>query len=169
MKVTTVHRRFIASPFDVVSSVLKTIGTHNDKVWPVDKWPAMRFQEGLKVGASGGHGPIRYTISAHRSGKHIRFAFIRPKLFHGYHEFELHMQSCSSCVLIHRINMNVVGWGIVQWIVAIRFLHDALLEDLLDKVEGNCVVKPKAKHNWSTWVRLLRSIAQPLTAIQHEK
>lgn len=53
--------------------------------------------------------------------------------------------------------MDVVGKGFLTWIIAIRPLHNALLEDALDKVE-NQYISEKRKTEWTVWVKILRKI-----------
>jgi len=45
-----------------VVELLNTLSTDNDKIWPKEKWPAMKFKGGINIGAKGGHGPIRYSV-----------------------------------------------------------------------------------------------------------
>src|SRR5262249_21619460 len=42
------------------------------------------------------------------------------------------------------------------WPVAVRFMHDAVLEDLLDRAEAAVGCGPARPARWSPWVRLLR-------------
>lgn len=47
----------------------------------------MRLDRPLDVGASGGHGPVRYVVDAHEPGRSVRFRFTDPSGFHGHHAF----------------------------------------------------------------------------------
>jgi len=137
-------------------------------IWPNDKWPAMRFKDGLKVGAKGGHGPIRYTIEKLNPGEIIEFKFTKPSGFHGIHRFEL--KSCNGLrnlesrqvktEITHIIDMKTTGIGILLWFFFIRPLHNALLEDAFDKIENHFLVEKK-RMNWNVWVRFLRRIMKP--------
>jgi len=33
-----------------LEEILKTLSTDNDLIWPNEKWPAMKFKGGIKVG-----------------------------------------------------------------------------------------------------------------------
>ena len=60
----------------------------------------------------------------------------------------------------HTLEMDAVGKGLLTWIIAIRSLHNALLEDALDKVENQFLTK-KRKTEWSIWVKIMRMILKP--------
>ena len=51
--------------------------------------------------------------------------------------------------------MNTVGKGTLIWIFGIRSLHNALIEDGLDKLE-NDFLENKKMSKWNFWVRFLR-------------
>jgi hypothetical protein len=58
---------------------------------------------------------------------------------------------------------------LVAWPVAIRWLHDAVLEDLLDRAElavTGTVARPAV---WSPWVRLLRVVTKRLPPLGGSK
>ena len=66
MKVYNYHSRTYNQPKEVITKLFESLTTENDKIWPIENWPAMRFKEGLKIGSRGGHGPIRYKIIEHK-------------------------------------------------------------------------------------------------------
>jgi hypothetical protein len=43
------------------------------------------------------------------------------------------------------------------WPLAVRWLHDALIEDALDRAETATAARPVPARRWSPWVRLLRA------------
>ncbi len=145
----------LSHPKKEVANLLATLGTKNDLVWPRDKWPAMRFKEGIKEGASGGHGPIGYTVENYDPENEVQFRFFKPKGFHGTHAFTLTKLSEVQTEFQHSIEMQatIVGW--LQWIIAIRWLHDALIEDALDRME-NHFDQGQRRTKWNAWVRFLR-------------
>ncbi len=157
MKVLNIHRRIINHPKEKVSELLGTLSTKNDKIWPNEKWPAMKFRKGLVEGANGGHGPIRYSIEKYESKEFIEFKFSKPSGFNGIHKFEILELENGKTELRHTIDMDAVGKGILTWVIAIRPLHDALLEDALDKVENQYLTE-KRKTAWTVWVKILRKI-----------
>jgi len=50
LKVLNIHKRTINQPKYKLEEILKTLSTDNDLIWPNEKWPAMKFKGGIKVG-----------------------------------------------------------------------------------------------------------------------
>lgn len=157
MKVINIHKRIINHPKEKVSELLGTLSTKNDKIWPNEKWPAMIFSKGLVEGAKGGHGPIRYSIEKYKPKEFIQFKFSKPIGFNGIHKFEILELENGKTELRHTIAIDAIGKGLLTWLIAIRPLHNALLEDALDKVE-NRYLTGKRKTEWTIWVKILRKI-----------
>ena len=157
MKVVNIHKRTINQPTEKVSQVFKTLASSKDLVWPYENWPAIRFNDGLKVGSKGGHGRIRYTIIEFIDGEYIKFQFSKPEGFNGTHELRINTINNASTELIHKINAKTTLKASFLWVFVIRWLHDALIEDAFDKVENYFGTNPKkTEHN--LWVKLLREI-----------
>jgi hypothetical protein len=155
MTVLNIHERVLNAPALKVGKLIDNLASTDDKLWPHDRWNAMKFDRPLSIGASGGHGPIRYFVEAYEPGRNIRFRFIGLKGFLGTHEFEIEELSESKARLRHVIDMRITGWARLQWLFVIRPLHDALLEDALDRAERSIGMRPAPRH-WSFWVRFLR-------------
>ena len=154
MQIKNIHERRISAPVIQVGALIDTLASKDDKLWPILKWPAMRFNKDLEVGAKGGHGPVRYFIESYEPGKGIRFQFTGPKGFNGYHSFSVE-QSGSGAVLRHVLEMKTSGLAILSWPLIFRPLHDALIEDSFDKAERNMGGNPSGS-SWTWWVKLLR-------------
>jgi hypothetical protein len=116
----------------------------------------MRLDGPLSAGGAGGHGPIRYFVSAYEAGKSVRFTFTSPKGFNGTHEFKLEEAAPTSCRLTHSISMRTTGWDRLSWPLVVRPLHDALIEDALARAEAFATSQPPVLRAWSPWVKLLR-------------
>lgn len=157
MKIINIHKRIINQPKESISKILDSLSSNNDQLWPNEKWPPMIFKKGLIEGAIGGHRPIRYSIIKYIPGSLIEFNFIKPDEFKGIHKFEIAEIEKDKIELKHTINMTVSVKGIFIWYVAIKWLHDALLEDCMDKVENNFLTE-KIKTDWNFWVLFLRRI-----------
>lgn len=142
MKVTNVHERVLS--FDP-GPLLDRLAAPADPLWPGFRWPPLRLDRGLEVGARGGHGPIRYHVDGYRPGKQVRFRFDRPHGLDGVHRFE-----AGPGRLRHVLEADVRGSMIWLWPLVVRPLHDALIEDAFDRAEGR---PPRAL---SLRVRLLR-------------
>lgn len=157
MKVLNVHSRIIDQPKSELVGLFDTLATKNDRVFPIEKWPRMKFKEGLSLGAKGGHGPIKYTVAEIQPQQKVVFKFSKPEGFLGHHWFELIDRGADATELKHVIDIKTKGLAIFKWLLVIRPLHDALIEDALDKVE-NQFSSNKKKTPWSLWVRFLRAL-----------
>ena len=154
MKVYNVHeRRFRAS--DPVGSLIDSLASSSDALWPIQSWPPMVFDRPLHVGAVGGHGPIRYTVEAYEPEKSIRFRFTGPKGFNGWHGYELAAAGPDTVKLRHILDMKTSGLASVSWPFMYRPLHDALIEDSLATAQASLGYPPSVQP-WSSWVKLLR-------------
>ncbi len=154
MKIINIHKRLLNASPDRVGRLIDSLASSNDLLWPIDRWPPMQFDRPLGMGAIGGHGPIRYTVESYQPGHDIRFRFTEPKGFVGTHRFEVEPTADGKTLLRHVIDMQVSGWALSTWLV-IRPLHDALLEDALDRAEI-AVGKQVPQRQWSYLVRIVR-------------
>ncbi len=86
------------------------------------------------AGAVGGHGAIRYTVQRYEPGRQVVFEFGASMPLVGTHALEVMAGSePGHAVLRHTILAQATGRGRLIWPLAIRWLHDALIEDLLDR------------------------------------
>jgi hypothetical protein len=69
MVVVNVHERMLDASITEIGKLIDTLASAEDKLWPRDRWPAMKFDRPLSVGAVGGHGPIRYTVESYQPGR----------------------------------------------------------------------------------------------------
>lgn len=158
MNVVNTHKRIINQSYKEIYVLLATLSTKADKVWPKDKWPAIRFKNGLKVGEIGGHGMIRYSVEAYTPGVLIVFRFLKPIGFKGIHKFEIKEINATSTEITHSVIMNTAGFkATIQWCIAIRWMHDALIENAFDTIENN-FLEVKKHTKWNYWVRFWRFI-----------
>ncbi len=155
MNVINVHERTVNQPKARVSKLLETMATANDKIWPRENWPAIKFKDGLKIGSYGGHGPIKYKIIEYDLGNAIHFEFLKPSKFKGYHKFEIFDLEHSKTKVVHSLQMKTFGLGTLYWVFAIRWLHDALIEDAFNKIENEFSINMKMT-KWGFWVKFLR-------------
>lgn len=160
MPVRNLHIRCLP---DAPGALIDTLAGDTDRLWPHDAWPALRFDRPLGVGATGGHGPIRYHVIAHVPDRWVRFRFTAPRGFDGFHEFTTHEAADGSTELHHLLSMTVHGAARITWPAVWRPLHDALIEDSLDRAERHITGTVHSPTHWPWYVRLLRSIAARLT------
>jgi hypothetical protein len=115
----------------------------------------MRFDRPLGVGASGGHGPVRYVVEEFIPGKMVKFLFTGPRGFNGCHRFEVLPKGEGCTILRHTIAMKAQGVALLSWPFVFRPLHDALLEDSLALAQATLGTTSLARP-WSLWVKFLR-------------
>jgi hypothetical protein len=163
MKIVNVHQRLLHAPPERVGALIDSLGSPADPMWPSRPWPRMKLDRPLAVGARGGHGPIGYVVEAWEPGRSVRFRITRPAGFEGWHGFEVLDATSVHCVLEHRIEMRTRGFGILQWALAIRWLHDAMVEDVLTQAEV-ALGLPGHVRPWTRYVRLLLWLMSPRAA-----
>lgn len=155
LHVRNVHERVLEAPASRVGELLDGLSSPEDALWPRQDWPAMRFDRPLGVGAVGGHGPIRYTVEAYAPGNRVELRFTAPRGFDGTHTFDVETLAAERTRLRHTIEMRTAGPARWSWPLLYRPLHDALLEDALDRAERATGGVPRPR-TWSPWVRTLR-------------
>lgn len=157
MKVNNVHERKLKTSPDKVGTLIDSLASDNDLLWPKDSWPRMKFDLPIGIGATGGHGPIRYSIETYHPGRSIRFRFFGPKGFDGFHSYTILPMSDGEVVLRHQLEMKTHGPALLTWPLVFQPLHDALIEDSLTRAEVSLGLPPTI-NPWSSWVKLLRWI-----------
>jgi hypothetical protein len=152
-----VHQRELRTTEARLGELLGEIGGPADPFWP-RRWPRLELDRPLGVGADGGHGRIRYTVTDYQPGRRVVFRFQTPTPFDGTHRFEvLPGSGPDTAVLRHVLEgrpLGVQGW--LSWVLVIRWLHDACLEDLLERAARAVGDPPARPARWSAWVRLCR-------------
>jgi hypothetical protein len=155
------HEREYPVPAARLGALLDQMAGPKSPLWPVRRWPPMILDRPLEVGASGGHGPIRYRCTAYRPGRRAEFTFTVP-IVEGIHIFSVRKgREPGTSVLRHAMIIRPRGVGRLIWPVALRWLHDACLEDLLDHTADSLGHPPRTRARWSPWVRLLRRRNRP--------
>ncbi len=155
MNILNIHEREIPVKACELGTLIDGLASDHDALWPKAMWPRIRFDRALGVGAIGGHGPIGYVVEEFCPQKSVKFRFLSPSGFHGFHCLEVISVGQDSAILRHTINMQTGGLALLLWIFAIRPLHDALLEDALAQAQASMDITPLV-HPWSIWVRFLR-------------
>lgn len=154
--VVNVHRRNLPVAPDRVAHLIDNLSTPNDNLWPNARWPRMTLEPGLMRGAKGGHGPIRYFVQEYVPGRNVRFRFTAPIGFQGTHEFVLDRTGAGEAVLGHILRMDTHGLAKLKWAFVYRPLHDALIEDALDRAEAHAKGVEWQPRPLPVVVRLLR-------------
>ena len=154
MQVRNIHERRFDAPPDHVGVLLDGLASPSDRLWPTSRWPPMRLDRALQIGAIGGHGPIEYHVELYEPGSRVRFRLRAPRGFDGYHGFEI-LSGATGTTLRHILEMNARGPAMMTWPVIFRPLHNALVEDCLDSASRELGEVPPSRQ-WSFWVRMLR-------------
>ena len=157
--IENVHRRVLRAPAERAGALLDTLSGPDDRLWPAPPWPPLRFDGPLAPGATGGHGPIHYTVEEYRPGSRARFRFVPPTGVDGTHELSVIPVDAHRVEVRHTLVGTPSGAMRLGWPLVIRWLHDALLEDLLDNVERELTGTVARPARWSPYVRLLRNLA----------
>jgi hypothetical protein len=158
MKIFNKHDRIIPATQDAVGQVIDSLSGPDDALWPWEKWPPMILDSVLGVGASGGHGPVRYQMSEYLPGRRAAFKFDEAGLLKGvdgHHYFEV--ISRRKYVIIRHVldgDCNFGTW--LKWTFLVEPLHDTVIEDAFDKVESKFRGVTVRRSYWSPWVRFLR-------------
>jgi hypothetical protein len=152
------HTRRLNASRAEVGALIDSLAGDQDRLWARHSWPELRFDRHLGVGAVGGHGPIRYTVVAYEPGRWVRFRFTSPRGFDGFHEFTAHPRDPGGTDLRHLMVMRLRFPAWLTYPLLWRPLHDALLEDTLDRAERSLTGTIESPATWSPYVRLLRAI-----------
>ncbi|WIV57376.1 SRPBCC family protein [Amycolatopsis nalaikhensis] len=153
--VRNVHTRRFPVASDALVPLLETLGTPEDRLWPVADWPPTRLDGPRVPGTPAGHGPVRYVLEEVTPTR-LRFRFTAPAGVHGHHEFLI-----ADGTLTHVLEATLHGSARLSWPLFFRPMHDALLEQLLDRAElalTGAVARPV---RWSPYVRFLRALGRP--------
>ncbi len=127
--VYNVHERVVPATPDQVWALLSKTGTDQDRIGLMPSWFAL--PEGLAPGAPVRHGPMSYRVGAVEPGREIWFD--TAGYFTGGHGFTI-TPSGGHTLVRHEIKGRTVGAMRWLWPLTVRPKHDAVVEDLLDKL-----------------------------------
>jgi len=160
MEITNVHERTIDAPLEAAGPLVDGLAGPSDRLWPSDRWPAQRFDRPLSVGATGGHGPIRYVVDAYEPGRHVSYGFLPVTGLRGRHWLDVVSDGGGGVRFRHVVRAHAGPLGFLWWSLVVRWLHDALIEDAFDRAERELTGRVVDPARWSLWVRALRGVAQ---------
>ncbi|MFD7664038.1 DUF2867 domain-containing protein [Streptomyces sp. NPDC059788] len=152
--VRDVHARTVQAPAEKVGALLDRLAGDDDPLFPVPAWPAMRFDRPLGVGATGGHGFVRYRVTAYEPGRRVRFDFPGG----GHHAIEITPLGARSCRVTHVLEDRLAGRKLAAWLLALRWAHATVVEEVLDNAERAATGTVRAPVRRSRWVRLLNRL-----------
>ncbi|MFF0624247.1 DUF2867 domain-containing protein [Streptomyces sp. NPDC004296] len=154
------HARTVQAPADAVGALLDQVGGESDPFFPAPAWPPLRLDRPLGVGADGGHGRIRYHVTAYEPGRRIRFAFAPGPSGQsaGYHELTVRPLGPDRCRVDHVLESRLPFARRLAWHLAIRAAHATVTEELLDNLERAATGHLRAPTRRSPRVRLLNRL-----------
>ena len=155
MQVLNIHERELKATPVQVGALIDSLASKEDRLCPAHLWPRIQFDRPLGVGATGGHGPIRYFVEEYTPGQSIRFRFTGPKGFDGVHGYEIVSGPRHPAILRHTLKMKTSGPAILSWPLIFQPLHDSLIEDSLATAQVSLGLSPEMQP-WSLWVKVLR-------------
>jgi hypothetical protein len=162
VRIENIHERALpAGTATAVGGLIEGLAGADDRLWPHDRWPAMRLDAGLRRGSRGGHGPIRYEVVEHQPGCLVRFRFLSPTTLVGEHAYELNTNGTVP-VLRHVLRARAEGRMRWQWPLLVKPLHDALIEDSLDRAVATVSATTYKPERWSWRVCGLRWLSRTL-------
>lgn len=154
--IENVHERRLAASPQVVGELLDSLASKDDRLWPHRRWPPMRLDNGLAVGSRGGHGPVRYKVARYEPRRLVAFAFTPDFGIDGEHRCEVIEAPDGTTLLRHTLEGRPTGFMRLGWPLAIRWLHDALIEDAFDRAEAQVKNERWTPSSLPSHVRLLR-------------
>lgn len=154
-----VHEREMAASAQDVGSLLADLGRPGDRIWPGAVWMPMVLDRPLAVGASGGHGPIRYRVTEFEPGWRVRCVFDPACGLDGYHELSVETVSAARCRVRHVLRCRASGRMRPLVPLLVEPVHDALVEDLFDSLERAATGSVPSPAKWPWRVRLAARLA----------
>ncbi|GAA3096027.1 DUF2867 domain-containing protein [Streptomyces rectiviolaceus] len=146
------HERVIKAPAEVVGALLDRLSAEDDPLFPTPAWAAMIFDRPLGVGATGGHGPVRYSVTEYEPGHRVRFDFTPPD--NGFHELSVEPIGERRCRVRHVLETRPHGKDRLLWSAVVRPLHDTIIEEVFDNIERAATGGCARPVRWSPRVRL---------------
>jgi hypothetical protein len=155
MPIHNTHARTLQAEPAAVGALLDSLASDDDRLWPVDKWPTMpmRLDRPLGVGADGGHGAIRYRVTAYHPGRRVEFTFAPGSGLDGTHELRVLPAGDGRTELRHDLVVSTAWWMRPVTPLLIR-AHDAVVEDLLDRAQWATEGHVERPARWPRWLRL---------------
>jgi hypothetical protein len=156
MRIDNVHERTVIGGPAEVGPLLARLGQPDDPLYP-PSWPPMRYPDGIVVGSRGTHG----VVSAYEPGRLLELRFPDGMGITGAHAFTVTPLGDGTSRVRHAVDADATPVMWLAWKIVIEPAHDAVLEELLDRLAtaiGTPPVRPAAP---SPYARVLRWIVRP--------
>ena len=156
MRIDNVHERIVTGGPAEIGPLLARLGQPDDALYP-PSWPPMRYADGIVVGARGTHG----VISAYEPGRLLEWSFPDGMGITGTHAFTVTPADHGRSLVRHVVDADATPVMWLAWTVGIRPAHDAVLEELLDRLAAATGSAPARPAVLSAHARLLRWFGRP--------
>ncbi|MET8629048.1 DUF2867 domain-containing protein [Kitasatospora sp. NPDC004669] len=137
--VRNVHQRIVQAPAETVGALVDRLSAPDDRLFPTPVWPAMVLDGPLAVGADGGHGRVRYRVTAYEPGRSVRFDITDEALGVGYHRLDVEPLGPDRCQVSHILEVTMGTGAFALFKLTIEPVHDTMVEEIFDNVERAAV------------------------------
>lgn len=156
MRIDNVHERVVTAGPDEIAPLLATLGQPDDALYP-PSWKPMRYDGGIAVGARGTHG----IVSAYEPGRLLEFTFPAGMGIIGTHTFTVTSLGDGRSRVRHEVAADATAVAWTAWKTVIEPSHDAVLEELLDRLAAATGTPPAHPAVLSPYARMLRWFERP--------
>ncbi|MER7518822.1 DUF2867 domain-containing protein [Streptomyces sp. NPDC126499] len=132
--VRNVHQRIVEAPAETVGALVDRLSAPDDPLFPTPVWPAMVLDRPLGIGADGGHGPVRYHVTAYEPGRSVRFD-TDDELGAGFHRLDVEPLGPDRCRISHVLDVAMPPVAYVLFKLVIEPVHDTMVEEIFDNAE----------------------------------
>lgn len=153
-----IQERVLDVDAPTVGRLLDRLASDDDPLWPAPVWDGIALDAGLSPGSSGGHGPVRYRVTEYEPASRVRFEFAPGVGIAGHHELRVEPEGAGRCRVVHELVGRTTGAMVLLWPLAVRPLHTAVLQDLLDNAERAATGRLGRPSRHSLRVRVLRRL-----------
>ncbi|MGY3297986.1 hypothetical protein ACVWY1_002427 [Pseudomonas sp. TE6288] len=154
--VVSLHQRPLRSDPAAVGALLAGFDAADSPLWPHATWPRDRCEGPMGEGCIGGHGATRYRLERYVPGQEALFRFITPQGYRGVHGFRIQALEDGRTCLSHFTCLRLSPYHWLMWHLLVRWVHDALIGDLLDGAEGHLCDGVRRHRRWKWRVHLIR-------------
>ncbi|KTT03113.1 hypothetical protein SB14R_18140 [Pseudomonas oryzihabitans] len=156
--VLSLHQRSLHCTPAAVGALLAGFDAADSPLWPHATWPRDRFDGPMAEGSIGGHGATRYRLERYLPSQEALFRFISPQGYHGVHGFRIVALDHEHTCLSHFTCLHLSPYHWLMWHLLVRWVHDALINDLLDSAEYHLCDVTRRQSPWKWRVHLIRHL-----------
>ncbi|MGI5127182.1 DUF2867 domain-containing protein [Pseudonocardia sp. CA-107938] len=156
MRIHNVHERVVQATAEQVGALLARLGQPDDVLYPPG-WAPLRLDGPVAVGASGTHG----RVTEYAPGRLLRLTAPPGLGIAGTHAFTVTPVDAQHVRVRHEVDGAGGPAAWLAWHAVVGPAHDAILEQLLDRVELGVGSGPDRPARVAPFARLLRWATRP--------